>query len=732
MEAFKDEIRALQSCTAAWCLALVRQAEEPDETEADSSTCQTADETQTRASPAEGTPAAQMRASIFDFSADRFGSCILHSSCSSPMLASILSPEPASPSPHSVPRTSAAQPSSPSQRSPMQHSSSAAHARRADMASPCAKSAALSASSAAEPAARQCSAKHAGQASATHGALSAANLVPFNEAAEEEQGVPSTCDTGTIAAHPPPVLRQSGSLTSIAQGSSSSTAAGATILAGPASGAAPPVPSLSSMAPGILSGLHGSESNDGDDGAPHVGVELQHSKGLPEVADVHRKLSQLASLAADRELSTEVQPRNAGRSTSAGDAADNKDAASSEAQSPGGMRQYEPSIFRLLERGDSASSDKHASPVNAGCAAAEHSLHRLGSTAGQPALPPQPSLPCPPVALRSVRSEVPAVDTQLSVTAAKPVVSAAHSLEDPAPLRRVRSLFPRRAPLLMPASQCAGARLLPVAPDLRTYKNRAPRQRPHAAHVVFVERPVVHEYMQDLQELHTAASAVPATAAAEVGTMSRLQQMRARPSYCSVRNLLANTGRKVAGAKGAASAAASAPLPPVQDDTAPDVSMPDASAPLPVSQHAGRHGTTMAGPTAPQEELAASPMLCMDASGCEQGAAATCAQEDAAPYTKVCKFDNFRGTCHCIGAHHVVQSAHHPASHQSISALELRISAAPFNTPSTQPVHELARFEAWPRPCRRRTCPRRARAGGTAGCAAASRSSARRSWTAAT
>jgi hypothetical protein len=109
----------------------------------------------------------------------------------------------------------------------------------------------------------------------------------------------------------------------------------------------------------------------------------------------------------------------------------------------------------------------------------------------------------------------------------------------PGPLRRVRSMLPRRASMLTPASECIGGHLLSEIPALQTYKNR-PKRRPRVrwqnTAVSFLENPTIHTYPEESTwpSNVTSAGAVPVNEPDQL----RQQQNRRRFSYRSVRHAL--------------------------------------------------------------------------------------------------------------------------------------------------------------------------------------------------
>jgi hypothetical protein len=129
------------------------------------------------------------------------------------------------------------------------------------------------------------------------------------------------------------------------------------------------------------------------------------------------------------------------------------------------------------------------------------------------------------------------------------------SLEDPAPLRRVKSLFPRKACMLTPAEQCQGGLQLAETPDLRTYRDgpRKSAQERSTAGVMFLECPVVNTYARE--RTPSEAMADPGTPRTPDPERQRLRHNRKRPSYRNARSALTFS------APAADPATASAPLP---------------------------------------------------------------------------------------------------------------------------------------------------------------------------
>ena len=137
-------------------------------------------------------------------------------------------------------------------------------------------------------------------------------------------------------------------------------------------------------------------------------------------------------------------------------------------------------------------------------------------------------------------------------------LTASDSLDEPPPLRRVKSLFPRKATMLTPASRCQGGHQLAETPDLQTYRDGPRRQTQERNNVVFLDRPVVHTYDRE----RTASEATSSTASSAVVPDPEQQRQvhnRRRPSYRTARSLLAYPANAIG--KAAQATAASAPLP---------------------------------------------------------------------------------------------------------------------------------------------------------------------------
>jgi hypothetical protein len=242
------------------------------------------------------------------------------------------------------------------------------------------------------------------------------------------------------------------------------------------------------------------------------------------------------------------------------------------------LGEYEPSVVLLLGS-DGSSSNSGSLLSGAGYSENNTSaavVHSIAALDGRMCIPP--ALDCNvctdpifklasfgiasstnPPSTSSVRHSGLPVSTVHPPLAEPSTLEVTNSLEALGSLRRVKSLFPRRASMLTPANCCEGGYQLDETPALRTYQKGRRKAPDTRGSVMFLDCPIVHTYVRDRSTSGSETDSAASPVAPPDPERLRTQHNRRRLSYCSVRSTLAYPLTET-------DPVASAPLPPLPEN----------------------------------------------------------------------------------------------------------------------------------------------------------------------